>query len=723
MSCVCIVLLLAHVVGVVRLPAIERLEDYLYDVRLRLAMPGGHDPRVVIVDIDEKSLAALGHWPWQRSKLAALMDSLFDRYHIRAAGFDVVFAEPDESTGLPVLKQLAQTTFKGNAEFSAELAKLAPKLDNDHLFGAALTKRGVVTGFYYSNEAGAVSSGQLPPPILGASALAAVANDLTSGQHYGANLPVLQDATPHGGHFVPVVDADGETRHVPLVARIGDAYYPALSLALARLALGDPPFRPLLAEAGQPVLEGFMLGDRQLPTDPHGWALVPYRGSERSFPYVSVIDVLDGKVPADVLRDRIVLLGTTAPGLKDLRVTPVGEAYPGVEVHANMIAGILDGNLPQKPGYLLGAEFLLLLFIGPLVIWVLLTRAPLVATSICAVVIALLAFGNVWLWQHARLDLPFANALLLVAMLYVLNMAYGYFFVSRRSRQFTKLFGQYVVPALVQKMSEDPEKYTMVGQSRQLTALFTDVRSFTKISEGLPADQLANYMNTFLTEISSVISHKRLGTIDKYMGDCVMAFWGAPVYDPDHATNAVLAAMEIQVAIAALNPKLVAANWPPISVGVGVNTGHMTVGDMGSQFRMAYTVMGDAVNLASRLEGQTKYYGVGVLVGEETHDATRGIIYREIDRIRVIGRHEAVAIYEPLGVTPDAAAEKSAVLFGEVLRLYRAREWDLAELQLLNLQRAAPDSKLFKVYLERIAGFRKNPPPDDWDGVHVAESK
>jgi adenylate cyclase len=720
-----LLLALLHVAGSPSLPTLSKIDVYLYDVRLRLGIQGGVDQRIAIVDIDEKSLATLGRWPWRRDHLAKLVDQLFDHYHIKALGFDVVFAEADESSGLPVLRRLAKQELSNNPAFQSELARLTPELDTDARFAKALSHRPIINGFYFSNEANAVSSGALPPPILDASDLAPVAKYIVGGKTYGGNLPSLQQAAGHGGHFVPIVDSDGVARSVSLVARIGENYYPSLGLALARIALGQEAFSPVIEEIadGSFALEAFRLGKRHLPVNKNGWALVPFKGPQGSFPYLSAADVISGEVSQADLKDRIVLLGTTAPGLKDLRVTPVGEAYAGVEIHANLIAAILDETLPQHPGYLLGAEFLLLLILGPLLVWLLIRLSPLIASSICLLLVLLLFVTNFALWHYAKIAMPMAAALMLIVGLYTLNMAYGYFFESRRKRQLTQLFGQYVVPELVERMSEDPEKYTMVGQNRPLTVLFTDVRSFTKISEGMPADELSRFMNEFLTEISTVIRHQHLGTIDKYIGDCVMAFWGAPVFDPDHAQNAVLAALEIQEAIDRLNPKLAARNWPEISVGVGVNTGNVTVGDMGSQFRMNYTVMGDAVNLASRVESLTKYYGVSIIVSENTRAAAPNLVYREIDRVRVMGKTEAVTLYEPQPLASQN--ETTLVLFHESLKLYRNQQWDLAEMQLLNLQKMAPESQhhLYSLYLERIENFRRNPPASDWDGIHQFDSK
>ncbi len=720
-----LLLALLHVAGSPSLPTLSQIDVYLYDVRLRLGVQGGVDQRIAIVDIDEKSLATLGRWPWRRDHLAKLVDQLFDHYHIKALGFDVVFAEADESSGLPVLRRLAKQELSNNTAFQNELTRLTPELDTDARFAKALSHRPIISGFYFSNEAKAVSSGALPPPILDASDLAPVANYIVGGKTYGGNLPSLQQAAGHGGHFVPIVDSDGVARSVSLVARIGENYYPSLGLALARIALGQEAFAPVIEETadGSFALEAFRLGKRRLPVNKNGWALVPFKGPQGSFPYLSAADVISGEVSQAELKDRIVLLGTTAPGLKDLRVTPVGEAYAGVEIHANLIAAILDETLPQHPGYLLGAEFLLLLILGPLLVWLLIRLSPLIASSICLLLLLLLFATNFALWHYAKTAMPMAAALMLIVGLYTLNMAYGYFFESRRKRQLTQLFGQYVVPELVERMSEDPEKYTMVGQNRPLTVLFTDVRSFTKISEGMPADELSRFMNEFLTEISTVIRHQHLGTIDKYIGDCVMAFWGAPVFDPDHAQNAVLASLEIQEAIDRLNPKLAARNWPEISVGVGINTGNVTVGDMGSQFRMNYTVMGDAVNLASRVESLTKYYGVSILVSENTRAAAPNLVYREIDRVRVMGKTEAVTLYEPQPLASQN--EATLVLFHESLKFYRNQQWDLAEMQLLNLQKMTTESQhhLYSLYLDRIQNFRRNPPASDWDGVHQFNSK
>ncbi|QNM97355.1 CHASE2 domain-containing protein [Chitinimonas koreensis] len=726
-------LVVAYLVGYAALAwrprALEHLDLWLYDARVMLTMPDTVDPRIVIVDLDEKSLAEVGRWPWSREVVARLVDRLTGEYKAAAVGFDIVFAEKDDSSGLPVLRRLAQTEFRDDANFQAKLEGLAGRLDYDSVFAASLKGRPVVMGYYFSFEEHAPAAGMLPQPVLPAGMFKGRNVLPIRASGYGANLPVLMQSATLAGHFNPLPDTDGVTRRVAMLVEHDGKYYESLSLAMVRTFLTFPKIEPIYGESPlksyQP-LEGLKVGPLRVPVDESVRALVPYRGGARSFRYVSATDVLNGRVAPAELAGRMVLVGTTAPGLLDLRVAPVGAVYPGVEVHANLIAGMMDNALPSQPDYLRGAEILLLLAIGGGLMFALVRLNPMPGTLVTVALALLVTAGDFVLWKYAQLALPLAATLMAIVLLYAISMAYGYFFESRNKKQMASLFGQYVPPELVEKMSEEPEKYSMDGQSRELTVLFSDVRSFTTISESMEPKELTRFMNEFLTALSDVIRTRYLGTIDKYMGDCVMAFWGAPIHDPDHARNAVLAGLDMQRAMAALGPTMKERGWPEIHIGVGVNTGRMTVGDMGSQIRKAYTVMGDAVNLASRLEGITKQYGVGMIVGEQTRDAVKeGIVFRELDRVRVKGKDEPVTIYEPIGaVEVVEKAQKSDIdVFHKVLKLYRAQDWDMAELQLINLRNRQPDCKLYQLYLDRIAAFRQTPPPADWDGVYAFDTK
>jgi adenylate cyclase len=714
-----------------RLSFIEKLSDYFYDYSVRLTMPKTVDDRIVILDIDEKSLKEEGRWPWSRDRLALLMDKLFDRYGVAVVGFDVVFAEKDESSGLQVLQEMGRNQLKNNQGFQSALKKISPQLEYDKLFASKISNRNVVLGYYFTSQEASNISGILPEPIFPDGLLDGDSISIISANGYGANLPALQQAAASAGHFNPIVDADGIVRRVPMFEEYGGAYYEALSLAVVRTLLGNAAVLPGFAEgeegdyAGLEWLDIDMAGGNlRIPVDHQVAALVPYRGREGSFPYISITDVLHERVDVADLEGKIVLVGTTAPGLMDMRATPVAEVYPGVEVHANMISGILDQRFKEHPAYMLGAEAIWLLLLGVGLSLLLLILTPIKAILASAAAFSATAILSFLLWQQADLLMPIANSLVMITLLFALNISYGYFIESRTKRKITSLFGQYVPGDLVEEMALHPESVSMECDSRELTILFSDVRGFTSISEGLDPKELSELMNEFLTPLSRIIYGHR-GTIDKYMGDCVMAFWGAPLADADHARNAILAGLEMQAALAALQPHFKERGWPPINIGVGINTGRVSVGNMGSEIRVAYTVMGDEVNLASRLEGITKQYGVGIIVGENTRNAVSDFVYRELDHVRVKGKETPVVIYQPIGLVGEVerGLQDEVKLFHEIRCLYRKQDWDQAELQLMNLQRMAPEMALYRIYTERVVYFRNNPPPADWDGVFVFQAK
>jgi len=727
LGALCVLLLLGHAARVWPIHFVSAFDAYLYDVRVRLGMPDTVDPSVVIVDIDERSLAEIGRWPWSRHLLADLVHRLTDEHGAAVVGFDVVFAEPDESSGLAVLDAISRRQLRHEPGFQRALAELRPMLDYDRRFADALRGRPVVLGYYFSGTHEARQSGELPPPLFPAGSFAGQQIPFISWTGYGANLPELQRAAASGGHFNPLIDFDGSSRRVPLIAEFDGRYYEALSLAVLRTLLGRAEVQPGFPADGAQLEWLDVVGERgrlRIPVDENGAALIPYRGHDHSFPYLSAVDVLRGQVPAGQLAGRIVLVGTTAPGLMDLRATPVSGAYPGVEVHANLIAGMLAGTVKEKPGYVMAIDAIQLLLFGGLLAALLPLLSPLRASLLTlATLLAVLAL-NAWLWTSANLVLPLAAMLLVIALLYALNMSWGYFVEARIKRQFTDLFGQYVPPELVDEMARDPESYSMEGRNAELTVLFADIRSFTSLSEGMEPKELAHLMNDYFGAMTDVIRVRR-GTLDKYIGDAIMAFWGAPVADQDNARHAILAALGMQQAVAALAEPFAARGWPPLQIGIGINSGTMTVGDMGSPVRKAYTVMGDAVNLASRLEGITKEYGVAIVVGEETRRRVPDMTFRELDRVRVKGKDEPVAIYEPLGLTAELSP---AVLSGlrqwqQALRLYRARDWDGAELQIYNLLQEAPDCRLYALYTERIVALRRNPPDGNWDGTTTYQTK
>lgn len=726
-----------HVLGLLPLDSLQRLDDQIYDARLRWTMPATLDERVVIVDIDEQSLAEVGRWPWPRNRVADLVDALFDRHQIALLGMDTVFAEPDGSSGLPQLERLAREDLKDLPEFSSALTRLRQGLDHDLRLADALRGRPVVMGFYFSNESGGRTFGALPEPVLRRADLQGRALQATQWTGYGANLPGLASAAPLAGFFNAVPGDDGMVRSLPLLVEHGGAYYESLSLAMFRTITGmptvEPRYPPQPAVGGRYDLPRSIAlrkegGTLEIPVDERVAVLVPFRGpggpQGGSFRYVSASDVLANRVVSDLLKGRIVLLGTTAPGLLDLRATPVGEAYPGVETHANVLTALMDGRLVARPDYAAGYELVVLLLAGLVLAFGLPVVGATGAVALSLAVFAAVVGLNTWLYLAHGLALPMASTLVMAGLTFVINMSYGYLVESRAKRELAQLFGTYVPPELVDEMVKDPDSYSMEASTRELTVLFCDMRGFTAIAESMTPTGLQSLLNTVFSRLTRVIRHHR-GTIDKYMGDCVMAFWGAPVDTRGHAALAVQAALDMAAEITTINRERQAANQPAIGVGIGLNTGDMCVGDMGSDVRRSYTVVGDAVNLGARLEGLTRVYGVDVVASGSTRQQAPDFVWQELDRVRVKGKAQAVDIHTPLCAGDQMTPELSDELkeWEQALQAWRQQNWDRCLAHLEKLQRKNAKKVLYRLYAERVVSMRIEPPPPDWDGSTAFDTK
>ena len=713
-----------HSRGDVRLPLLEPLEQLAYDARIRLTAPRGIDDQVVIVDIDERSLAAQGRWPWPRDRLARLVTGLTRDYGARVVGLDMVFAEPEEGTALPAIDALLTGSLASDPAARGELERLRVDLAHDERFAASIAGQPVVLGYVFQGVP--TAAGALPEPLYAEHAHGTNL-PFIEATGYTGNLAELQSAAAGAGFFDnPTLDSDGVYRRVPLLQRYRGGLYESLALAVARVALGSPPVVFSFHSGPQGPRDGLdldwiELGPRRIPVDEHTAVLVPYRGPQGSFRYVSASDVLSGKAPRYPLQGAVVLVGTSAAGLRDIRVTPVGASFDGVEIHANLVAGLLEGHFKQHPRYVQGFELLQLLTMALLVTWAVM-RGPLLTACLGTLLIELvLVVANVELWDRAGLALPVASSASLGALLFVAQLLYGYFVDTRRQQRLSALFGQYVPPALVEQMARNPEGFDAASSSGELTVLFADVRNFTRLAERIEPRELSALMNELLTALTRVI-HRHDGTIDKYMGDAIMAFWGAPLPDADHARHALRAAREMQGALVELAPRLRARGWPELTIGIGINTGVMRVGHMGSEFRQAYTVMGDAVNLGARIESLTKLYGVSIAVGEGTAAAVPEVVFLELDRVRVQGRDEPVAIFEPLGERSELPARirRMREQHAAALASYRRREWDAAESAFFALHQAHPERAVFRIYLDRIAAHRTTPPAAEWDGAFSA---
>ena len=695
----------------------QRFELLIYDQRMQLHLPQEVQAAapIVIIDIDETSLQHEGRWPWSRARIADLVEKL-NQAGAAVIGFDILFGEAERNPAQEVLAKLDQ-----KSNLHQQLKALEDNYDRDQLLANQLAESESVLGylFHYQYD---LTSGLLPEALY----LENQAPDLVSNlvlpamTGYAAPLEVLINSAAGGGFFSLAPDADGVVRRAPMLARFDNQLYASLSLEMLRQFMFLEAIQLKTSTiAGKQHLEKIYLDKNlALPTDSSGQLLIPFRGPAETFPYIPAWQLLADEADTELLEGALVLVGTSAPGLFDLRATPVASVYPGVEVHANLLAAMLDKKFLQQPSWAPGANLVIGLLAGLILALSLPWLKPIYQMLISGLVTVAVTGLTGWLWLAEGIVLALAGPLLLIFLLGVFNFVWGFFYESMTRHRLADMFGQYVPPQLVEEMSRHPGDFSFAGESRELSVLFSDIRGFTTLSEALAADELKLLLNRYFTPITGVIFDHR-GTIDKYIGDLVMAFWGAPVEDPDHALHCIQAAMQMLKATEEISAVFVSEGLPAISVGIGINSGLMNVGDMGSKYRRAYTVLGDAVNLASRLESSTKYYGVSLIVGERTRElALEHFLWRELDLVKVKGKDYAVKIYQPLCLIEKATPElkEELQLLEEGLKAFRTQDFAQSKKIFTQLKQRYPSINQYTLYLERIQTLEKEPPTTDWDG-------
>lgn len=742
---------------------LTRIEYLVYDQRMILNPKPEKNPdnRIVIVDLDERSLQAEGQYPWNRIKVGQLTERLSENGAL-VVGFDITFPEPDRGVR-DLLAPVDLNTL--DPVFSQTLSDIEDQIDGDRYFAAAMQGNTDVVLALNFNPQSSVAFNQLPASIVDIGA--ELAEDVTVADMRGftGNLDILQNAASGSGSMNQQPDADGVVRRVPLVIRYGSELFPTLSLEMIRVYNFLESYELVTQSYGDlevvtAVKIGRGAGAFEIPTDGLGQVNVPYVGrsslnNNNYFPYISATDVLQGTLSEEekmALENSLVLVGTSAPGLGDIRAMPMQRVYPGVEVHANMLNALLDSialttvnvstgvadtesvfasfqrgenvYFPYRPDWASGAMFVVNVVLGMSMA----IAFPYLGAATLSIVSITLAGASIWgnfqLWNVYKLDFPLVLLLLLILLLTAINLVYGFLAESQTRKTIKGMFDQYVPPAHIDSMLDDPDNYSFEGESKELTVLFSDIRSFTSISEVLTATQLKKLLNDFFTPITGLIFEHN-GTIDKYVGDMVMAFWGAPLDDPDHRGNAIRSALAMLKKTEELKAQFLAAGLPEVNIGVGINTGMMNVGDMGSTYRRSYTVLGDAVNLGSRLESLTKFYGIRLLVGEETVADLDGFLLRTIDKVKVKGKDEAITCFEPLCENGEATDELIARVERYHLALadYYQQDWGRAQEGFRQLVEEEPETLLYKVYLERIATLETLDLSDDWDGAFTHTSK
>jgi len=684
---------------------------------------------IVIVDIDEKSLRAIGQWPWPRDTVARMIHNL-NGGGAKVIGMDIVFAEADRTSPKNFVDELQQFfPVQLPQETLAEL-KTRETLDHDLILGKALSATPSILGYVFqTQDDGLKNQTDIPFP----SGITRLVPDNISYEDtsliraYRAITNVATVAQSQSeGFFNVFPDNAGTVRRVPLFMMMDNVPYPSLSLEMARIGMGHQGATIHVSRQGKAFpkdILGIELGTTFIPTDEKGQLTVNFRGPGQTYPYLSAMDILAGK-NLEQVQGKYVLVGTSAAGLLDLRATPFSNIYPGVEVHATIIDNILTGDPFTHDIFTeIGITYALLL-VGGIGLSALLVYATPLAGGLGGVLLFLATVaGNYFFFFSRNQLLGLSYPLLTVLVIFLVVTLFNYFFEGQKKRFISTAFGHYVSPEIVHQLLEHPEKLSLRGEQKNLTVLFSDIKGFTSISEKMTSEELGLFMNEYLTAMSRIVLEGK-GTVDKFIGDAIMAIWGAPLDDEDHAANCVRAAFRMTKKLEELRADWQKRGLPGVDIRIGINTGIMSVGNFGSDQRFDYTVMGDNVNLASRLEGSNKAYGTGIIISEYTKAALGDRFYcRLLDLVRVKGKDMPVRIYEPLCEgEPETELKKETEAFDEALRLYTNREFQEAGMSIhaLKINRPLP---LYDLYLDRIAHFAANPPPVDWDGAFTFTTK
>src|SRR5215475_7265739 len=695
--------------------------------------PEPYDPKlpIRIVDIDEQSLAKIGQWPWPRTTVRDLLSDLTSK-GAAVVAFDVLFAEPDRTSLEAIVQHLPPE------KAGAVTAAMAGQPSNDEQFAAALKD----TPSVLSVALGEGSSTTLPAK----SGFAFAGDDprpfLLEFNGASRNLPEFEEAAHGIGAFNWVADRDQIVRRIALMFRLDQAFVPSLAAEALRVAQGASTYVLKASNAsgetafGQSTgLNHIRIGDIEVPTDGAGGVYLKFRHLNKAA-YIPAWKVLAGEVPQEEIEGRIILVGTSAPGLLDLRATPIDAAVPGIDIHAQVLEHLLTGKFLERPDYALALEEFFILVLGIMLAFALPRVSAKSSAAIGFATIALILIGGWAAYRYGNLLLDPSYPALILGGMTAINTFYAYNTAEAQRSQIRHAFGQYLAPSLVEQLAQSPEKLVLGGEEREMTILMSDVRGFTSISESYKDDPqgLTSLMNRLLTPLTNaIVDHE--GTIDKYIGDAIMGFWNAPLDVPDHELRACAAALDMIERLEALNLERERETRPgqpflPFRIGIGINTGRCVVGNIGSDLRFNYSVLGDPVNVAARLEGQTKFYGVPIIIGARTGEkAKEKFAILELDLITVKGKTEPQTIFALLGreqLASGSSFQDLRKLWSTMLYCYRSRDWEGA-LEAIDLCQSAENTfgltTLLHLYRTRIQAFRESAPPADWTGIFVAETK
>ena len=724
---------------------LELMDKKLVDLIIRSRSAKMDHSEVAIIAIDTKSVDKYGRWPWGRNIMAKMLHELNNYYQARVIGFDMVFSEtdPNDVVADQILGNISQTfrmESKGskelNEKFKKIYSKISSKVKNDKIFGAELSKLdNVVLGYFFfatgerlehmtteelKNAAQRIERSEITI-IQGAQNLHTI--PLPAMQAVESNISDLSTSNNLNGFFNMFPDPeDGTVRRVHMVLEYKDKYYPSLDLQMLKKYYNSNSIRMVVNEGS---IYGFYLDDKLINTDSDGSVMINYRGDRMTFPHYSVYDVINRIVPKEALKDKILLLGATEVGIYDLRTTPVGIDYPGVEVHASIIDNMIKGDYFYNSDVVDFLTFVLILVFGLTVGLVISRLSALPGLVFSLLILVGYISVNLWYFVNEKAWTSFVYIICVIVINWFSVVLFKFFGEEKDKRFIKSAFQQYLSPEVIDQLVENPGMLKLGGEKKELTAFFSDIQGFSTISESLTPEELVELLNEYLTAMTDIIL-KHGGTVDKFEGDAIIAFFGAPISHKDHALKCVLASLDMQAQLIEMRKNWREQGKHEIFVRIGINTGEMVVGNMGSAYRMDYTMMGDSVNLAARLEGVNKEYSTFNMISESTYLAVKDHVEtRELDLIRVVGKNKPVRIFEVLGVKGEVPVEalQNYKYFLKGLNLYRKQQWDDAIKYFKHTSKLIKFDGPSKTFIKRCRYFKEYPLTENWDGVFEMTSK
>ncbi|MBN1687740.1 MAG: adenylate/guanylate cyclase domain-containing protein [Candidatus Omnitrophica bacterium] len=724
-----VVLVLGVFLHIQQPPIIEDIELKTFDFYQRIKPRAFLETSVRIIDLDDETLSRIGQWPWSRTRVAELVEKL-DHLGAAVISFDIVFAEPDRTTPARIIDQIPEISSQ------PDIAILLHRLpDNDDLLANAIKKSTVVTGFSWIPT----ETDTLPAVRSG---FGFAGDDPTSFlfEFPGAvtNLQKFSQAADGNGSFTVIPERDGIIRRIPLFFKHQKQIYPSLVASTLRVLENASTFiikssgaSGTLSFGEQTGISEVKIGSHRIPTDQNGRIWL-YDTGYRPERFIPAWQIMKGTVDPTLIRDHVVLIGTSAAGLKDIRSTPLNPVAPGVEINAQLTEQILTGIYLNRPDWSLGAEMIYMIVFGLALIFLLPRFGALLSAMIGFISIAAAILLSWYMFSAHHLLLAPVYPSFLILLIYLSTSLLNYLKTESERSHFRNAFSRYLAPSVVETLSKNPDRLRLGGELKEMTFLFADIRHFTTISENFHPEELTRFMNSFLTPMTDTILQHQ-GTIDKYMGDCIMAFWNAPLDDPQHARHACHTALDMCQRLQQFNTdftKTIHSKLSSIEIGIGVNTGECCVGNFGSDQRFDYSVIGDEVNLASRLESQSKTYGINIVVGQNTYAHIQDYATIELDLLQVQGKSIPIHIYGLIG-PPSLNLEPYFSDFHNLhkrfIEAYRGKDWDVALdlIHKINI-RTKPFGNFelfYRLYQDRIRYYQEHPPKPDWKGVFTAQTK